>query len=104
MPAATRTPRLGGRWGRGVGATTQHKTKTLLRRKLNFSISSIHTSHEHAVTKSVTREELGGWGEEELAWRSRQAGLLSAGRGLTISCVFHPQALLAEAESLPAHI
>lgn len=88
-----------------MGATTQHKTKTLLRRKLNFSISSIHTSHEHAVMKSVTREELvGGGGEGGLAWRPRQAGLLSAGRGLTISCVFHPQALLAEAESLPAHI
>lgn len=33
-----------------------------------------------------------------------QSGLLSAGRGLRISSVFHSQALLTEAKYLPAHV
>lgn len=63
-----------------------------LRRNLDASVTNT------AAMKSVTREEE-GWGSRP---GTPGVGQLSAGRGLRIR-VLHPQALLAEAQRLPAH-
>lgn len=96
LPAATRTPR---REGGGARVGQQHSKEqdsregnSQLRRNLDASVTNT------AAMKSVTREEE-GWGSRP---GTPGVGQLSAGRGLRIR-VLHPQALLAEAQRLPAH-